>query len=72
MSTESGQKHTGSPLTPIPTVVNGTPSMPSTTMVVVPKVPIITPVHVFLILVILSLTQMHKDNLNWNNLCKMR
>jgi hypothetical protein len=42
MSTESSQKDTGSPSTPIPTIVNGTPSMPSTTMVVVPEVPIIT------------------------------
>jgi hypothetical protein len=35
MSTESSQKDTGSPSTPIPTIVNGTPSTPSTTMVVV-------------------------------------
>jgi hypothetical protein len=42
MSTESSQKHTGSPSTPIPTVANGTSYMPSTTMVVVLKVPVIT------------------------------
>jgi hypothetical protein len=72
MSTESSQKDTGSPSTPIPTIVNDTPSTPSTTMVVVPKVPIITPVNMFLRLVILSLTQMHKDNLNGNKLCKVR
>jgi hypothetical protein len=72
MSTESSQKDTGSPSTPIPTIVNDTPSTPSTTMVVVSEVPIITPVRVFLRLVILSLTQMHKDNLNGNKLCKMR
>jgi hypothetical protein len=42
MSTESSQKDTRSPLTPIPTIVNGTPSTPSTTMVVVSEVPIIT------------------------------
>jgi hypothetical protein len=45
MSTESSQKDTGSPSTPIPTIVNGTPSTPSTTMVVVSEVPIITSVH---------------------------
>jgi len=42
MSTESSQKYIGSPSTPIPTIVNGTPSTPSTTMVVVSEVPIIT------------------------------
>jgi hypothetical protein len=72
MSTESSQKDIGSPSTPIPTIVNNTPSTPSTTMVIVSWVPIITHVHVFLRLVILSLTQMHKDNLNENKLCKMR
>jgi hypothetical protein len=71
MSTESSQKDIGSPSTPIPTIVNGTPSTPSTTMVVVLEVPIIT-LCVFLRLVILSLTHMHKDNLNGNKLCKMR
>jgi hypothetical protein len=45
MSTQSSQKDTESPSTIIPTIVNGTPSTPSTTMVVVPKVPIITPVQ---------------------------
>jgi hypothetical protein len=35
MSIESSQKDTGSPSTPIPTIVNDTPSTPSTTMVVV-------------------------------------
>ena len=47
MSIESSQKDIGSPSTPIPTIVNGTPSTPSTTMVVVSKFHIIT--HVFLI-----------------------
>jgi hypothetical protein len=45
MSTESSQKYIGSPSTPIPTIVNGTPSTPSTTMVIVSEVPIINPVH---------------------------
>jgi hypothetical protein len=45
MSTESSQKDTRSPSTPIPTVVNGTPSMPSTTTVVVLEVLIITPIR---------------------------
>ena len=45
MSTESSQKDIGSPSTPIPTTVNSTPSTPSTTMVVVPEVPIITYSH---------------------------
>jgi hypothetical protein len=45
MSTESSPKDTGSPSTPIPTVVNGVPSTPSTTMVVVPEVPILTPIR---------------------------
>jgi hypothetical protein len=44
MSIELSQKDIGSPSTPIPTIVNNTPSTASTTMVVVPKVPIITPV----------------------------
>jgi hypothetical protein len=45
MSIKSSQKDTGIPLTPIPTIVNGTPSMPSNTMVVVLEVPIITHVR---------------------------
>ena len=45
MSIELSQKYTGSPLIPIPTIVNGTPSTPATTMVVVPKAPIITVTH---------------------------
>jgi hypothetical protein len=45
MSTESSQKDIGSPLTPIPTIVNGTPSTPSTTMVVVSEVHVITPIQ---------------------------
>jgi hypothetical protein len=45
MSTELIQKDIGSPSTPIPTIVNDTPSTPSTTMVVVPEVPIITPIR---------------------------
>jgi hypothetical protein len=44
MSTESSQKDIGSPSTPIPSIVNGTPSMPSTTAVVVLEVPFITPI----------------------------
>jgi hypothetical protein len=42
MSTEPGLHNSGSPSTPIPTVVNGTPSNPATSMVVVPEAPIIT------------------------------
>jgi hypothetical protein len=42
MSTELSQKDIGISSTPIPTIVNGTPSTPSTTMVVVSDVPIIT------------------------------
>jgi hypothetical protein len=45
MSTKSGEKDIGSPLTPIPIIVNGTPSMPSTTTIVVSEVPIITPIQ---------------------------
>jgi hypothetical protein len=45
MSIESSQKDTRIPSTPIPTIVNSTPSTPSTTMVVVSEVPIITHVH---------------------------
>jgi hypothetical protein len=44
MSIESSQKDTRIPLTPIPFVVNGTPSTPLTTMVLVSKVPFITPI----------------------------
>jgi hypothetical protein len=42
MSTESIHKDIGSPSNSIPFVVNGNPSMPSTTVVVVPEVPVIT------------------------------
>jgi hypothetical protein len=42
MSTETSIYNTGIPLTPTPTIVNGTPSNPATTMVVVPEAPIIT------------------------------
>jgi hypothetical protein len=42
MSTESSQKDTQSPSTPIPTIVNDTPLTPSTTIIVVSEVPIIT------------------------------
>jgi hypothetical protein len=42
MSTEPGLQNSGSPSTPIPTVVNGTPSTPATSMVVVSEAPIIT------------------------------
>jgi hypothetical protein len=45
MSIESSQKDIGSPSNPIPTLVNGTPSTPPTTMVVVSEVPIITPIR---------------------------
>jgi hypothetical protein len=42
MSTEPSIHNSRSPLTPIPTIVNGTPLTPATSMVVVPEVPIIT------------------------------
>jgi hypothetical protein len=42
MSTEPGLQNYGSPLTPIAIVVNGTPSTPATSMVVLPEAPIIT------------------------------
>jgi hypothetical protein len=42
MSTEPGLQNSGSPSTPIPTIVINTPSTPATSMVVVPEVPIIT------------------------------
>jgi hypothetical protein len=42
MSIESSHQDTRIPSTPIPTIVNDTPSTPSTIMVVVPEVPIIT------------------------------
>jgi hypothetical protein len=42
MSTEPSLQNTGIPSTPTPTIVNDTPSTPSTTMVVVPEAPIIT------------------------------
>jgi hypothetical protein len=42
MSTEPSLQNTRIPSTPIPTIVNGTPSNPATSMVVVPVVPIIT------------------------------
>jgi hypothetical protein len=45
MSTELSQKDNRIPSIPVPTIVNGTPSMPSTTMVLVPKVPIITSIQ---------------------------
>jgi hypothetical protein len=45
MSTESSQKDIGSPSTPIPTVVNGIHSTPSTTSVVMLEVPVITPIQ---------------------------
>jgi hypothetical protein len=44
MSIESSQKDIGSPSTSIPTIVNSTPSTPSTTMVVVSEVFVITPI----------------------------
>jgi hypothetical protein len=40
MSIESNPNDTGSPLTPIPSVISGIPSNPSTTMVGVLKIPI--------------------------------
>jgi hypothetical protein len=40
--TEPSLKNTRNPLTPIPTIVNGTPLTPATSMVVVSKAPIIT------------------------------
>jgi hypothetical protein len=42
MSTEPSLQNTASPSTPTPTIVNGTPLTPATTMVVVPGTPIIT------------------------------
>jgi hypothetical protein len=42
MSTEPSLQNSGSPSTPIPTIVNGTPSTPPTSMVLVPEAPIIT------------------------------
>jgi hypothetical protein len=45
MSTESSHRDTRSPSTPIPTIVNGTPSTPGTTMVVVSEAPIINVSH---------------------------
>jgi hypothetical protein len=42
MSTELSHQNTRSPSTPTPTIVNGTPSTPSTTMVVVSEALIIT------------------------------
>jgi hypothetical protein len=42
MSTEPGLQNSGSLSTLIPTIVNGTPSTPATSMVVVPEAPIIT------------------------------
>jgi hypothetical protein len=49
VSTEVSQQDIGIPLTPIPTIVNDTPLTPSTTMVVVPNVPIITFAHPILV-----------------------
>jgi hypothetical protein len=45
MSTKSSHQYTRSPSTPIPTIVNGTPLKPSTTMVVALEAPIITSSH---------------------------
>jgi hypothetical protein len=45
MSIELSKKDTGIPSTHIPIVVDGTPSMPSTTTVVVPEVLVITPIQ---------------------------
>jgi hypothetical protein len=45
MSIDSSSKDNGSPSTPIPSMVNGTPSNPSTTVIVVSEVPVITPIH---------------------------
>jgi hypothetical protein len=42
MNTEPGLQSSGSPLTSIPTIVNGTPSTPATFVVVVPEAPIVT------------------------------
>jgi hypothetical protein len=42
MSTKPSLQNYGSSSTPIPTIVNDTPSTPYTSMVVVPEVPIIT------------------------------
>jgi hypothetical protein len=45
MSIEPGLHNSGSPSTPIPTIVNVTPSNPTTSMVVLPEAPIITKAH---------------------------
>jgi hypothetical protein len=45
MSTELSHQDIGSPSTPTHTIANGTPSTPSTTMVVVSEAPIITASH---------------------------
>jgi hypothetical protein len=45
MSTEMSHQNTESPLTPTPTIVNGTSLTHATTMVVVPEAPIITATH---------------------------
>jgi hypothetical protein len=45
MINESSQKDIGIPSTPIPSVFNGTLLTPSTTMIVVPEVLIITPIQ---------------------------
>jgi hypothetical protein len=45
ISIELIQKDTGSSSTPIPTIINGTPSSTSTTLVLVSEVPIITHAH---------------------------
>jgi hypothetical protein len=42
MSTESNIQNIGSPSNPTPTIVNGTPSTPATTILVDPKAHIIT------------------------------
>jgi hypothetical protein len=42
MSIEPGIHNHGNPSTPIPTIFNGTPSTPATSMSILPEVPIIT------------------------------
>ena len=45
MGIELSPNDTRTPSTPIPSVVNGTPLNPSTTMVLVPEIPVLTHTH---------------------------
>jgi hypothetical protein len=50
MGTMLSLNDTGSPSTPIPYMVGGIPSTPSATMIVVPKVPILTTTSLWFLL----------------------